>query len=122
MSTFGGTTIGGEHEECARSCSTFGKIGSSLSRRQFLFACAESDTLRPTARPRARSSRALIGRGLDWMGIELDDASNAAAVGIERRISAETSRVQLWVIPTDEELRIARDTWRVVTGVDRGAV
>jgi len=26
--------------------------------------------------------------------------------------------VALWVIPTDEELLIARDTWRVVTGVD----
>ena len=28
------------------------------------------------------------------------------------------SRVALWVIPTDEELLIARDTWRVVTGAD----
>jgi acetate kinase len=66
--------------------------------------------------------RARICRGLGWLGIELDDASNAATVGVEGRIGAETSRVQLWVIPTDEELLIARDTWRVVTGVDRGAM
>jgi len=26
--------------------------------------------------------------------------------------------VDLWVIPTDEELLIARDTWRVVTGAE----
>ena len=66
--------------------------------------------------------RARICRDLDWLGIELDETSNTAAVGVERRISAETSRVQLWVIPTDEELLIARDTWRVVTGVDRAAM
>ena len=28
------------------------------------------------------------------------------------------SRLEVWVIPTDEELLIARDTWRVVTGAD----
>jgi len=39
-------------------------------------------------------------------------------MGKEGRFDASESRVQLWVIPTDEELLIARDTWRVVTGVD----
>jgi len=39
-------------------------------------------------------------------------------VGGEGRIDADGSRVALWVIPTDEELLIARDTWRVVTGAD----
>jgi acetate kinase len=33
-------------------------------------------------------------------------------------MDSDNSRVQLWVIPTDEELLIARDTWRVVTGAD----
>ncbi len=66
--------------------------------------------------------RARICRDLGWLGIELDETSNTTSVGVERRISAEASRVQLWVIPTDEELLIARDTWRVVTGVDRAAM
>jgi acetate kinase len=61
--------------------------------------------------------RSSICSGLEWLGIRLDDAKNAATTGgAEGRIDAEGSRVQLWVIPTDEELLIARDTWRVVSG------
>jgi acetate kinase len=53
---------------------------------------------------------------MDWLGIQLDDARNAATIGTEGRIDRAGSRVELWVVPTDEELLIARDTWRVVTG------
>lgn len=60
--------------------------------------------------------RARICEGLDWLGIRMDAAKNAAATGTEARVDADGSRVALWVIPTDEELLIARDTWRVVTG------
>ncbi len=60
--------------------------------------------------------RADICADLDWLGIRLDAGKNDAVVGTEARIDAPDSRVQLWVIPTDEELLIARDTWRVVTG------
>jgi acetate kinase len=62
--------------------------------------------------------RERICTGLDWLGIALDVAKNAAPPGGEGRIDKEGSRVQLWVIPTDEELLIARDTWCVVTGAD----
>jgi acetate kinase len=62
--------------------------------------------------------RARICAELDWLGISLDPARNASLTGAEGRIDAEGSRVELWVIPTDEELLIARDTWRVVTGAD----
>jgi acetate kinase len=44
--------------------------------------------------------------------------NNAAVVGSEGRIDAPESRLALWVIPTDEELLIARDSWRVVTGAE----
>jgi acetate kinase len=60
--------------------------------------------------------RARICAEMDWLGISLDPAKNAALTGSEGRIDAAGSRVELWVIPTDEELLIARDTWRVVTG------
>jgi acetate kinase len=53
---------------------------------------------------------------LDWLGIGLDEARNAVAT--EGRIDQDGSRVELWVIPTDEELLIARDAWRVVTGAE----
>ncbi|HET9423998.1 MAG TPA: acetate kinase [Gemmatimonadaceae bacterium] len=60
--------------------------------------------------------RGKICEGLDWLGISLDPAKNEAPGPGEGRVDAEGSRVQLWVIPTDEELLIARDTWRVVSG------
>jgi acetate kinase len=60
--------------------------------------------------------RRRICTGMDWLGIQLDDARNAAAT--EGRIDSDGSRVELWVIPTDEELLIARDAWRVVTGAE----
>jgi acetate kinase len=60
--------------------------------------------------------RARICAGTEWLGITADPSRNAALIGSEGRIDAEGSRVELWVIPTDEELLIARDTWRVVAG------
>ena len=62
--------------------------------------------------------RARICAGMDWLGISLDEARNAALRTGEDHVHAEGSRVAVWVIPTDEELLIARDTWRVVTGAD----
>src|SRR5687767_9833576 len=62
--------------------------------------------------------RERICAGMDWLGITLDASRNAALSGAEGRVDREGGRVQLWVIPTDEELLIARDTWRVVTGAD----
>jgi acetate kinase len=61
--------------------------------------------------------RKRICSGLQWMGIDFDAAANAALTsGREGKFSTPASRAELWVIPTDEELLIARDTWRVVTG------
>ena len=63
--------------------------------------------------------RAQICHGLEWAGVELDDAANGRMVGgTEGRITTDGSRLAAWVIPTDEELLIARDTFRVVTGVE----
>lgn len=65
----------------------------------------------------AAEVRARICAGLEWLGITFDSAANASLTnGREGRFNAPNSRVELWVIPTDEELLIARDTWRVVTG------
>lgn len=67
----------------------------------------------------ASAVRARICEGMRWMGIELDEARNAATIdGREGRIDREGSRVQVWVIPTDEELLIARDTARVILGLE----
>jgi acetate kinase len=53
--------------------------------------------------------RAAVCRDLAWFGIHLDAGKNKAAKG-ETRIDAATSRVQLWIMPTNEELIVARQT------------
>lgn len=63
--------------------------------------------------------RAQVLRGLQWLGVSLDDSANARTVNrAEGRITSESSRLHAWVIPTDEELLIARDTARLVLGLE----
>lgn len=50
-----------------------------------------------------------VCRDLGELGIRLDEARNASARG-ETRISADDSRVQVWIVPTNEELIVARQT------------
>ncbi|MBA3712584.1 MAG: acetate kinase [Pyrinomonadaceae bacterium] len=62
--------------------------------------------------------RARVCEGLEWMGLELDAGRNTAhAGGREGVISRDGARLAAYVIPTDEELLIARDTVRCVRGV-----
>lgn len=51
--------------------------------------------------------RARVCAALAWLGIELDTQANARH---ERCISTPASAVSVWVVPTDEELMIARET------------
>jgi acetate kinase len=46
-----------------------------------------------------------------WLGVDLDQGANAAAGG---RITREGSRTSAWVIPTDEDLMIAKHAWGVL--------
>lgn len=62
--------------------------------------------------------RARICEGLQWLGIELDGELNQAHTsGGEELISKDGSRVAVYVIPTDEELLIARDSVRCILNV-----
>ena len=57
-------------------------------------------------------------RGLEFLGLELDEAANAAAPrGDEVIVSKPSSRAAIAIIPTNEERVIARDTVRVLGGV-----
>ena len=61
--------------------------------------------------------RALVCRGLESLGIDFDEEANRQAPkGQASRISKPGSRVEIWIIPTNEELYLARDTVRVVKG------
>lgn len=61
--------------------------------------------------------RRRICTGLEWIGLKLDPARNDVALnGVTAEIGRDGSRVRAFVIPTDEELLIARDTVRVLEG------
>ncbi len=59
------------------------------------------------------SIRERVCRDAAWLGVELDAAANGAG---GPRISAPASRVSAWVIPTNEELMIARHTRALLAG------
>ena len=59
--------------------------------------------------------RADVCRPLAFMGVELDEEVNARTRGTETVISSAASKVKVVVVPTDEELMIARDTRDIVS-------
>ena len=69
-------------------------------------SCSPAASARTAARLRER-----VCRDAAWLGVELDAAANEAN---GPRISTAGSRVAVWVIPTNEELMIARHTRRLL--------
>jgi acetate kinase len=64
--------------------------------------------------------RARICAGLEHLGLTIDPVKNSALeAGTAGEISTEEATLKAWVIPTDEELLIARDTYRVVEDMPR---
>lgn len=59
-------------------------------------------------------NRCEICKDMDFFGIKADEEKNKEAIGIDKDISAKDSKVKVLVIPTDEELMIARDTKEIV--------
>jgi acetate kinase len=57
--------------------------------------------------------RSLICEGLEHLGIKIDPEKNKVK-GEELKISTPDSKVEVWVIPTNEELMIARETVKIV--------
>jgi acetate kinase len=56
--------------------------------------------------------RERVCRDANWLGIDLDEVANAKH---DLRISSCESRVGVWVVPTNEELMIARHTLQTIT-------
>jgi acetate kinase len=53
--------------------------------------------------------RQSVCQGLDDLGIRLSPTNNAGGP-IERRIDDSQGKVQIWIVPTNEELIVARQT------------
>jgi acetate kinase len=52
---------------------------------------------------------------MDWAGIALDESLNEKAHG-EAMISGAHSKVQVWVVPTNEEIVVARQAAEAISG------
>lgn len=59
------------------------------------------------------SMRAKICNGLDYLGVKIDADKNYTR-GVEADVSSDDSRVRVLVIPTNEEIMIARDTYELI--------
>ena len=57
--------------------------------------------------------RKMICENLRWLGVKIDEEKNNVR-GEEIRISTDDSKIQVWIIPTNEELVIARDTLALI--------
>ena len=57
--------------------------------------------------------REAICSNLTQLGIELDPKKNNTAIGKEKLISKECSKVKIFTIPTNEEAAIANDTYEL---------
>ncbi len=57
--------------------------------------------------------------GLDYLGVKIDKELNNTVHGTETKISTPDSKVSVWVVPTDEEIVIARDTKDLVEGQNK---
>ena len=63
--------------------------------------------------------RSRICDGLAFAGLSVDESLNAELIGgREGRFSTTGASLEAWVVATDEELLIARDTFRVVAGIE----
>jgi acetate kinase len=58
--------------------------------------------------------RQTVCKQLTFFGVNLDEERNQSISSVERRISTNASRVEVLVIPTNEELMIARETFRLI--------
>ncbi len=87
-----------------RICRELGSLAAALDGLDALVFTAGIGEHAPEIRRRVCENAA-------WLGVEIDEAANAAG---GPRISKADSKTSAWTIPTDEDLMIARHTWRLV--------
>lgn len=59
--------------------------------------------------------RAAVCKDMEFLGVKLDEQANIDFSGEEHKISAKDSKTEVWILPTNEELLIARDTKELVS-------
>ncbi len=87
-----------------RICRELGSLAAALGGLDALVFTAGIGEHSPEIRRRVCKQAA-------WLGVELDDTANATGAA---RIATTGSKISAWVIPTDEDLMIARHSWRLI--------
>lgn len=87
-----------------RICRELGSLAAALGGLDALVFTAGIGEHSPEIRRRVCKQAA-------WLGVELDDAANATGAA---KITTTGSKISAWVIPTDEDLMIARHSWRLI--------
>ena len=64
------------------------------------------------------TTRYLATRDMEFMGVDFDQSKNAGLRGKEAILTSDSSRVTVMVVPTNEELVIALDTYEIVTSME----
>ena len=59
--------------------------------------------------------REAVCSDMDVLGIKIDTVANAGIKGKLAKVSQSDSKVEVWVVPTNEELLIARDTLALIS-------
>jgi len=63
----------------------------------------------------SRRIRESVCRNMEWAGLQLDSSRNGNVAG-ETCVSSSDSRVEIWVVPTNEELVVARQAAELIGG------
>jgi acetate kinase len=66
------------------------------------------------------SVREYVCEGLRFSGLEIDAEANRSLIDIEGRLSTDTSKITVWVIPTEEALQIAHEMLPGVKDLEAG--
>ena len=107
--------------------SAFNKFLSELDKKKPVILCGdlnvaheEIDLANPAAGigENGIGNRDAICNGLEYLGTRIDSERNNVR-GKEQEISAEGSKVKIFVIPTNEEIMIARDTQRITAALKK---
>ena len=67
----------------------------------------------------SKDLREYVCKNMEFFGIELDQEINASVKGKLTKLSTDNSKVQVWLIPTNEELVIASDTEAIVNNLKK---
>ena len=59
--------------------------------------------------------REAVCKNMSFFGIEIDEALNRSTRGELMKLSTADSKVEVWIVPTNEELLIARDTLALIS-------